>query len=263
MKQKQISIKKDPWKLLGASKVQKTRVQRSFAQATKASERRVAGTDDVAASAPSHPTEVPTVDVPPVAVREPEDTHGEDFAVTPFDVEDVPVAIIQEEPRLAVGLGLDEARDVFQGREMALRQFPADVPVVSVLLEEGRDVGTFGSRKNELAVFDVEPFAERIPDIEPGTVLVELRRIEGLRPCRNGGLGDGLEKRGFGEQRILGADLLQGVDDCPFDFSFEYVEMPDDQLGNVFAEKVRLSHCRFGSTFSGIHNETNDLPFLF
>ena len=196
---------------------------------------------------------MPTADVPPAAVREPADTHGEDFAVLARDVEDVRVAVIEQESLLSFRLGLDEARDVFQGREMALRQFPADVPVVSVLLEEGRDVGTFGSRRNELAVFDVEPFAERIPDIEPGTVLVELGGVERLGPGRSVHHGDGPEEPRFADDGVALRNAPERVDRRLFDVGLELVASLDSELSGVLVE---FRHYLFQS---GLHRARDEV----
>ncbi len=99
--------------------------------------------ENLAASAPlAKLVELPVEDVPVTEVGVPADTHGEDFAVFAFDVEDVRPAVVEEQVRLAVELCLDEAGDVLEGREMVLRQFLADVRVAGVLLEERRDVGS-------------------------------------------------------------------------------------------------------------------------
>lgn len=233
------------------------------AQGTKVSEQRVTWAENLAASEPlAILAGPPAADVPPAAVGVPVDMHGEDFTVFALDVEDVRVVIVHEEPRLAFQLSFDETRDVLEGREVLLRQFLADVLVVGVRLEEQGHVGTFGSRRDGLAVFDVEPFAEQVTDVKAEPVLEELGGIEGIGPCFRSGRGDGFEELGFNEHRIARAELPQGIDGCLFDENLEPVATRDDQLSTVLVEKVRLSHCRFGSTFGGVCDETHELLLL-
>ncbi len=178
-----------------------------------------------------------------------------------FDVEVVRVAVVQEEPRLAFRLGFDEARDVFECREMVLGQFPADVSVIGIRLQEGRHIGTFGSRRNELAVFDVEPLAERIPDVKPGTVLEELGGVERLSPGPSGRGGGGLEEPCFTDDRIAGTQLLQDGDGGAFDFGLELVAPFDDLLGALFVEG-HLRKGRTGRRYGRVFEEALQLLFL-
>ena len=73
----------------------------------------------------------------------PEDSGHYHFVVFTLDVEDIHVAITQEEARLAITLRLGKACDIFERRQMGSRQFRPDARVVSPYLEGKRDVGTF------------------------------------------------------------------------------------------------------------------------
>ena len=162
-------------------------VQGSFAQWTEGSERCVAWAENLADSVPNaKPAEPPAEDEPPAVAGAPADNHGEDFTAFALDVEDVRIAVVEQEARLAVGLCFDEACDVFERGQMRFRQLLADVLVVGVRFEERGHVGTFGCRIHRLPDTQFEAVCEGVVDVEAGAGLVELRCIEGLRPGWNG-----------------------------------------------------------------------------
>ncbi len=181
-------------------------------QETKASECRVAGAENLAVSIPvTKLAELPVDDVPLAVVKVPADTHGENFTVFALDVEDIRVAVVEEQTRLAARLCLDQGCDVFQRGEVVFRQFLPDVSVVGVRFEERGYIGTCRGRIHRLPGVDVEAIGEGVVDVEAGAGLVELGRYEGLRPCRNGRLGDGLEEPGFRELRVAGTTIDDGL----------------------------------------------------
>ena len=172
----------------------------------------VAWAENLAASVPvTNLAELPAADVPLAVAGAPVDIHGEDFTVFALDVEDVCVAVVEEQTRLAVGLCFDKACDVFERRQVCFRQFLADIHVVGIRLEERGHVGALRSRVHRPPSVHVETICKRVVDVEAGAGLVELRRIEGLRPCRNGGLGDRLEKSCFGEQDAITSLLSEWI----------------------------------------------------
>lgn len=201
--------------------------------------------------------------MPPAVVGEPVDTHGEDFTVFALDVEDVRVAVIEQESLLSFRLGLDEARDVFERRKVLVRELLPDVLVVSVRFEGGRHVGTRRGAFQNRSRFDIEAVAERIPDVEPGTGLVELGRTEGLRPRRNGGGCNGLEEPRFVEHRIALRDATERVHHRLFDICFELVPALDGKLAGVFVELGQdLFQCGLNGARGEVFQELLELALL-